>query len=348
MLACIACSKRLNDSLDEPEDDGSGTPRSPATKEAIKHLTAQIKDMALKFSGAYRHCKPACTSSNLYREGQRRCIESDAASEGGTPRAGSSNSTPAWNIFSTNKGHVLGDRLHTQSTRNGASKMDNIVTDRIQNASRPFSMEEEPQEWIAQVEPGVLITLVSLKEGGNDLKRIRFSREIFNKWQAQRWWTENYDKVLELYNVHRHTKHESAALPTPPRSEDEKDTKMESGGDSPVTPPLHNMNLLPRGFCRPTDTCRTSSSRDADRSDDLQSSENLSMSNSSEQEQQEQEWVEEDEPGVYITLRCLPGGSREVRRVRFSREKFSEMQARLWWEENRLRIHEQYISAHPM
>lgn len=34
--------------------------------------------------------------------------------------------------------------------------------------------EVEPKEWVAQVEPGVLITFVSLPRGGNDLKRIRF------------------------------------------------------------------------------------------------------------------------------------------------------------------------------
>ena len=37
-----------------------------------------------------------------------------------------------------------------------------------------FMEEDEPKEWVAQVEPGVLITFVSLPEGGNDLKRIRF------------------------------------------------------------------------------------------------------------------------------------------------------------------------------
>lgn len=39
--------------------------------------------------------------------------------------------------------------------------------------------EKEPKEWVAQVEPGVLITFVSLPSGGNDLKRIRF-RYVFN------------------------------------------------------------------------------------------------------------------------------------------------------------------------
>lgn len=32
---------------------------------------------------------------------------------------------------------------------------------------------------------------------------------------------------------------------------------------------------------------------------------------------QEAEWVEQDEPGVYITLTALPGGARDLKRVRF-------------------------------
>lgn len=48
------------------------------------------------------------------------------------------------------------------------------------------------------------------------------SRDMFNKYQAQRWWTENYDKVMELYNVQRLNR-QAFPLPTPPRSEDEVD-----------------------------------------------------------------------------------------------------------------------------
>jgi hypothetical protein len=56
---------------------------------------------------------------------------------------------------------------------------------------------------------------------------------------------------------------------------------------------------------------RTSSSpEEVDRSGEL----SVSVSNASDQER---EWVEEDEPGVYITIRALPGGIRELRRVRF-------------------------------
>lgn len=40
----------------------------------------------------------------------------------------------------------------------------------------------------------------------------------------------------------------------------------------------------------------------------------VSASNASEVES---EWIEEDEPGVYITIRQLVDGTRELRRVRF-------------------------------
>ncbi|KAI8573262.1 hypothetical protein RHMOL_Rhmol01G0264900 [Rhododendron molle] len=54
------------------------------------------------------------------------------------------------------------------------------------------------------------------------------------------------------------------------------------------------------------------------------------------------EWVEQDEPGVYITLTSLPGGAKDLKRVRFSRKRFSEKQAEQWWAENRARVYEQY------
>ncbi|XWS28381.1 hypothetical protein CRYUN_Cryun25bG0063900 [Craigia yunnanensis] len=56
----------------------------------------------------------------------------------------------------------------------------------------------------------------------------------------------------------------------------------------------------------------------------------------------ENEWVEQDEPGVYITLTSLPGGAKDLKRVRFSRKRFSEKQAEQWWAENRAKVYEQY------
>ncbi|GAB2212088.1 hypothetical protein Droror1_Dr00025433, partial [Drosera rotundifolia] len=56
----------------------------------------------------------------------------------------------------------------------------------------------------------------------------------------------------------------------------------------------------------------------------------------------ENEWVEQHEPGVYLTFISLPGGARDLKRVRFSRKRFTEKQAEQWWAENRLKVHEQY------
>lgn len=215
-----------------------------------------------------------------------------------------------------------------------------------------FVEESEPKEWVAQVEPGVLITFLSLPRGGNDLKQIKFSREMFNKWQAQKWWTENCEKVTELYNV------QGLNRQAIPRSEDESTVEL----DSPATAPpqkasssdsleqqmmmvmmmqaqaqAQSRTISDSGTMSGTSktettlsSMRTSPSQDTD----------ISVSNAT---CMESEWVEQDEPGVYITIRALPHGRRELRRVRFSREKFGEMHAKVWWEENRARIHKQYL-----
>ncbi|KAF5748448.1 protein Brevis radix-like 4 [Tripterygium wilfordii] len=372
MLTCIARSKqREDDSVSQSEDmDTTTTPGS--TKQGVKSLSIQLRDMALKASGPYRQCNP-CTGPPT-RLQSNKSVKSETESDRfrwSYRRTGSSNSTTprTWGkeMEARLKGISSGEA--TPKSLSGRHPLPPII----------FTEENEPKEWVAQVEPGVLITFVSLPRSGNDLKSIRFSRDMFNKWQAQRWWTENYDRVMELYNVQRFNR-QAFPLPTTPRSEDES-SKMESVEDSPVTPPLTTEHL-PRNLYRPTGmgmgysssdsldhhpmqarnycdsggltstpklssisgaktetssmdaSIRSSSSREADRSGEL------SMSNASDLET---EWVEQDEPGVYIAIRALPGGKRELRRVRFSREKFGEMHARLWWEENRARIHEQYL-----
>ncbi|XP_028762115.1 PH, RCC1 and FYVE domains-containing protein 1 isoform X2 [Neltuma alba] len=56
-------------------------------------------------------------------------------------------------------------------------------------------------EWVVQDEPGVYISLSSLPGGGNELKRVRFSRKHFTEQEAEKWWAENGTKVLERHNV---------------------------------------------------------------------------------------------------------------------------------------------------
>ncbi|XP_051147914.1 protein Brevis radix-like 2 [Andrographis paniculata] len=366
MLTCIACPK-LNTagSLREPtEDDENGA--TPSTKQAIKALTSQIKDIAVKASGACKTCKSCSCSSRQNRGGDY--LDSDAASVSERffgPYRRTGTSTPKKEM-GTAKLKAFSSGSSTPASISGRTE------------SILFMEEDEPKEWVAQVEPGVLITFVSMPKGGNDLKRIRFSREVFNKWQAQQWWAENHDRVMELYNVQRFN-HPAVPLPTPPHSEGEN-SKLESTEDCATTPPL-NTEHWNHGSCCPTGIGDSSldsikrhplqpchhhcsvglsstsepsyanaakaeasfvdgSARSSSSSRGIDHSGELSVSNASDGES---EWVEQDEPGVYITIRSLPSGARELRRVRFSRERFGEMQARSWWDENKARIQQQYL-----
>ncbi|XP_057750594.1 PH, RCC1 and FYVE domains-containing protein 1-like isoform X1 [Arachis stenosperma] len=56
-------------------------------------------------------------------------------------------------------------------------------------------------ERVVQDEPGVYITLSPLPGGGNELKRVRFSRRHFTEEEAEKWWAENGVKILERHNI---------------------------------------------------------------------------------------------------------------------------------------------------
>uniref|UniRef100_A0A1J3IEE8 Ultraviolet-B receptor UVR8 n=1 Tax=Noccaea caerulescens TaxID=107243 RepID=A0A1J3IEE8_NOCCA len=85
---------------------------------------------------------------------------------------------------------------------------------------------------------------------------------------------------------------------------------------------------ISNGFSEDGDTTRRNSRTSA-----------ASTSNAS---QVEAEWIEQYEPGVYITLLALGDGTRDLKRVRFSRRRFREQQAEAWWSENRERVYDKY------
>ncbi|XP_042398210.1 protein Brevis radix-like 1 isoform X1 [Zingiber officinale] len=414
MLTCIACSKQvgaatassrdvsggvespIHDPDDEDVADGDAT---PSTRQAIKALTSQIRDMALKASGGYRHCKPcAGAAAGSRRRPHRRRGYADSEVGSGSERFRYAYQRAGMSSESTPRAAALEREVEVRLKAISIGERTPSVSGRTEAASAFLEeSEEEPKEWVAQVEPGVLITFLSIPQGGNDLKRIHFSREMFNKWQAQRWWAENCDKVIELYNVQRFNR-QIVPLSTLRRSEDEvkEECQICSKEDSFATPPL-GKELLPHNLHRPlmgdggigyssSDSfdqhqgcrghslghprharhyydsgCLTStpkrssisgartetSSMDASvrtcsSPDEVEHSGEISVSISNASDLN-REWVEEDEPGVYITIRELPGGIRELQRIRFSRERFGEMAARLWWEENRTRIQEEYL-----
>ncbi|KAK4746442.1 hypothetical protein SAY87_012754 [Trapa incisa] len=361
MFTCIACTKQTEEA-GEGEDaaarggGGGGGVDTPASKEAVKSLTTQIKDMALKISGTYRQCKP-CTGSSTYKGGQRPYPDFDTISEGVPHPFGiaSSSSTPAW-YFTGGGTHGCPNRADPRfGVELSGDRTPRGVSFSGQSCDMVMEDDDVPKEWMAQVEPGVHITFVSLPHGGNDLKRIRFSRNIFDKWHAQRWWAENYDRIMELYNVQRFNRQ---ALQTPSGSEDGRDSNYTRVAESPVVP-LASREWTPSSHYGPTggpysgsstgygpatgykqsDAASMDASRMTTDSRD-EASASASHSNASEVET---EWVEQDEPGVHITIRQLVDGTRELRRVRFSRERFGEVRAKMWWEENRERIQTQYL-----
>ncbi|CAM0878269.1 unnamed protein product [Alopecurus aequalis] len=364
--------------------------------QSCKCVNLGLKEMVLKLSGSTtqrqgggpkRGGSPpprGRATTSLYRSGYYRpgVVQDDMAvppatylgHAGGIGGASSASSTPAWENRPNGNGGLGGG-------------------------------EAAVREWVAQVEPGVQITFVSLAGGGpnggagNDLKRIRFSREMYDKWQAQRWWAENSERVMELYNVRRFSRHVLPATPSHDGGGDQQERESfysqsqadsTTAASSPAATPAPSWARAPpsstvfggagngngngngggagrqqsfRGPLSPPPPSSSNPSERAWQQQRMQSvggagegdavepartttasdscRDDVSVSNASEAEVAE--WVIQDEPGVYITVRELPDGARELRRVRFSREKFAELNAKLWWEENKERIHAQYL-----
>lgn len=118
--------------------------------------------MALKASGAYRSCTP-CTGP--VTQPQKGFTESGSEKIRWSYRR------------TTSSGRVWGKEMEARLKGISSSEATPVSTLFSASGRRGEVVvveEEEPKEWVAEVEPGVLITFVSLPRGGNDLKRIRF------------------------------------------------------------------------------------------------------------------------------------------------------------------------------
>ncbi|XP_078445739.1 protein Brevis radix-like 1 [Wolffia australiana] len=158
---------------------------------------------------------------------------------------------------------------------------------------------EEDEEWVAEVERGVLLNLVSEPGGRNRIDKIRFRKDLFDVEEAHQWWTANCDKVIDLYCAH-----------------------------CPHPPPSSHLHAESSRNLR-KDGCHGESSSGA-------------KSVVAAPPGRLVEWVVEDQPGVFVTIRSLPDGQQELRRVEISREMYGEVKARVWWEENKARLRRQY------
>ncbi|CAL9065019.1 PH, RCC1 and FYVE domains-containing protein 1-like isoform X1 [Musa acuminata AAA Group] len=203
--------------------------KSKAAKEVIKSLTAQLKEMAKRLpQGVYdtdpiklMHLSNGSTDShaiqqsdssfgNLSSNGTSDCLDSNAPgfhssskdelSEQNHAARGTSgttkNSTYFWNHAVTCSNY-LEDLSNVE--HNGNGEMPVTIT-RSEDLDSPNSDSNQVEaEWIEQFEPGVYITLIALRDGTRELKRVRFSRRRFGEQQAEAWWSENAERVHDKY-----------------------------------------------------------------------------------------------------------------------------------------------------
>ncbi|XP_010533392.1 PREDICTED: uncharacterized protein LOC104809200 isoform X1 [Tarenaya hassleriana] len=197
--------------------------KSKAAKDVMKSLTAQIKDMAERLPPGAYEAETTWISSllngleqNGFRFAEdangRRPSRSDSMSDSslassplamGTaslhglwPNSLSPRNTDGADSVRSSNGFLEGfeskQPLPSQGSENGLKS---------RNAEFAASASQVEAEWIEQYEPGVYITLVALRDGTRDLKRVRFSRRRFGEQQAEAWWSENRRNVYEKYNI---------------------------------------------------------------------------------------------------------------------------------------------------
>ncbi|KAK4741385.1 hypothetical protein SAY87_024973 [Trapa incisa] len=139
--------------------------RRKTAKEVIKSLMAQLKEMVERFPEGQGAIEISTSASNDIPSNKHMISR-----ESCLPRAVSSESGPDL-------------------------KLVNAV------ASNGSNQQTDKREWIVQDEPGVYITLAALPYGGNELRKVRFSRLHFSHGQAEKWWAANEAKLYERHKI---------------------------------------------------------------------------------------------------------------------------------------------------
>ncbi|XP_015579305.1 PH, RCC1 and FYVE domains-containing protein 1 isoform X1 [Ricinus communis] len=121
-----------------------------------------------------------------------------------------------------------------------------------------------------------------------------------------------------------------ASVHLPPEVNLPKDRQLDSLSSSPIVFSNTLKSMDSRGLCH--EIGRLENDSQTPRADSKQNGTKGSRL----------EWVEQYEPGVYITFTVLPGGEKGLKRVRFSRKRFAEKEAERWWEENQVTVYQKY------
>ncbi|KAG4924210.1 hypothetical protein JHK87_049750 [Glycine soja] len=156
------------------------------TSTQLKEMTAVAADEAGKCKSAKEVIKPLTAQLKEMVERLPEGHNTDSSTE----------------PFAENTSSILHNSLDESHIRNtvipkneGSSIVTNLI---LANGTKTQSGKAE---WVVQDEPGVYVSLSSQPGGGNELKRVRFSRRHFTEEQAEKWWAENGTKILERHNI---------------------------------------------------------------------------------------------------------------------------------------------------
>ncbi|CAI8606788.1 unnamed protein product [Vicia faba] len=155
-------SKQLKEVAEVAADEAG---KCKSAKEVIKSLTTQLKEMMQRLPEGH----DADLSTDSYAETTNMIVDQ-----------------------SIDESHMTNMITHKNESGSNAEK---VV---LPNGA---TTQSGKAEWVVQDEPGVYVSLSSLPGGGNELKRVRFSRRHFTEEEAEKWWAENGPKVLERHNV---------------------------------------------------------------------------------------------------------------------------------------------------
>ncbi|XP_061991593.1 PH, RCC1 and FYVE domains-containing protein 1-like isoform X2 [Rosa rugosa] len=153
--------KKLNEVSAVATDEAE---KCKSAKEVINSLTAQLKEMAERMpEGHVASCNAGSTPHAITFVNQ--LSKENPQTNMTTPQMESNGNSM--------------DRILGNGTKSQSGKVERVLQD----------------------EPGVYITLCSLPGGGNELRRVRFSRRHFTEEAAERWWADNGAMLCERHNI---------------------------------------------------------------------------------------------------------------------------------------------------
>ncbi|KAL7102245.1 hypothetical protein ACP275_08G107400 [Erythranthe tilingii] len=129
---------------------------------------------------------------------------------------------------------VVQDMISQQSLDVTPRENDGTSTSRTnENAATSSSGQKEV---IEQFEPGVYVTLIQLSNGTKIFRRVKFSKKRFAEQQAEEWWRENKDRLLQKYTPARTSRTPPPEAATTPPPQPPADEDSQENNDPPQLP----------------------------------------------------------------------------------------------------------------